>query len=1035
MIAAILLLALVLLSPALRAEEYPKMERITTEQGLSQNMVFAIHQDREGFLWLGTRDGLNRYDGYGFMVFRHDPLDPESLPWTSVMCITEDSDGNIWLASFGRLCRLDRRTFRFVTVSYGAGNSLVRAIHGDRSGNVWIGTVNGLVRYDTRSGRLAYFHANRADPGALACDTIVSLYEDHEGALWIGTGRGCMHRYNPARGNFTRYGSGLPGADEVCCLGEDAEGTIYSALALPGERYAVLGMDRSTGAVVSTFFNSPKQIRQCSGWEQPMFIDPDGGLWVQMLSQGGADHYTARTILRRIPLCGRGRGITITAPADQPLDRIRKIVRDRSGTLWLGTENGVLKVNADEPRFHTYRNIPGDPASLSDDRVRGIIRDRFGTLWVGTDNGLNRLDSGSSRWVRYLYSREKFSSNGTQVVNTIFEDTDGALLIGTNHGFYRYDRRTNRISDGRVRKLAVWSFCRDDSGTLWVGTHNEGILRYDRNGYPLPSVAQRANDSTAIIPALVWDMHRDRNGVLWIATSDGLYRRLPGREVFRKYGVYPADPHGLTEASVCAIMEDASGGLWFSTYAGGLNRYNPASDGFTSITSHDGLPSDAIYGALMDASGKLWISSNTGLVAYNPAARTCRVYNAGDGLQGNEFSFKAFFKAEDGEMIFGGIHGISVFQPDSLYARQEKAPVVVTEFRVFDRLVRRELLSGDTVETSYGQDFISFQFAALDYANHSGIRYVYRLDGFDAEWINCGERRYASFTNLDPGTYTFTVNGSNRDGMWSTCPLSIVLRVVPPFWMTWWFRTGVLMGAGLAIAVAVMLRLRFVRAQEALRRRSVESQLHALRLHVNPHFIFNALSSIQHLILIMEPDRAVEYLARFAQLVRAVLENSERTSIPLADEIATLSNYLDLELLRFEGRFHYAIEVDAALDTHRVSIPTMLIQPCVENAIRHGLHHKAGLGNLRIAIEGRADRIRCTIEDNGVGRRRAAELRPTNGHAGRPVGMRVTEERLKILNAVSSGRGQISMEITDLFHRNGDPAGTRVELFIPIEST
>ncbi|HVZ38707.1 MAG TPA: two-component regulator propeller domain-containing protein [Candidatus Kapabacteria bacterium] len=183
MIAAVLLLALVLLCPVLHAEEYPKMERLTTEQGLSQNSVFAIYQDREGFLWLGTRDGLNRYDGYGFMVFRHDPLDSESLPWTSVMSITEDSDGNIWLASFGRLCRLDRHTYRFVRVSYGVGNSLVRAIQGDRSGNMWIGTMNGLVRYNTHSGRFAYFHANRADPRALASDTVISLYEDHDGLL------------------------------------------------------------------------------------------------------------------------------------------------------------------------------------------------------------------------------------------------------------------------------------------------------------------------------------------------------------------------------------------------------------------------------------------------------------------------------------------------------------------------------------------------------------------------------------------------------------------------------------------------------------------------------------------------------------------------------------------------------------------------------------------------------------------------------------------------------------------------------------
>jgi len=526
-------------------------------------------------------------------------------------------------------------------------------------------------------------------------------------------------------------------------------------------------------------------------------------------------------------------------------------------------------------------------------------------------------------------------------------------------------------------------------------------------------------------------MAEDSRGDLWIGTNGGVCRWIPQTNSFKQYRNDPKNPRSVCGNNIWWIYQDGAGRLWVTAFGGGLSLYHPETDDFTSITMKEGLPTTSVVGVLDDEQGRLWISTNAGLVLYDPEkGQVLRVYDEGDGLQSKEFSYKALFKASDGELFFGGIYGLNSFYPSKLKDNPYIPPIAITSVRIFDREVRSEMFDGDTIEITYDENFLSFEFAALDYTNPSKNRYAYMLEGVDRDWVNCGSRRYVSYTNLDPGVYQFRVKGSNNDGLWNEHGASITLRILPPWWMTTWFRVTAGSIGLILVTLGVVLRVQAIRRKHLLERRILESQLQALRSQMNPHFVFNSLNSIQYLILHSDEYSASEYLSKFARLVRIILDNSRRPSISLDKEVESLLVYLELESLRFEGQMEYSLEISPELMSEEYHIPSMLIQPYVENAVRHGIRHKESGGRVTIAIAQREDSLYCTIEDNGVGRKRALELKRRSGIQHESVGMSTTKERLDILNA---GREKsISVKVTDLYDMTETPCGTRVELCIPI---
>jgi len=1030
---------LMLLLPALCAaqQESLQFDHITSEQGLSDNYVLCAMQDRYGYMWFGTRDGLNRYDGHTFTIYRHQSDDPGSISDGSVNCIFEDSDGAIWIGTHSRgLNRFDPISERFIHYQHDPNDDRtipsgrVISICEDAGHNLWIATTEpGLARLDPSRRTATRYHHDPADPGSLSSDKVNFVARDAHGAIWVSTGDGGINRYDPATGRFinghhiARYsfdslgpvGEIYPDAQERIWLRD--QGTIR-ALDIRTNTYDAEATSRMAG-IAGDFISA-------------MHRDRAGDLWAGTLL-GGVVTLGGSGELRRYRT-------NPTLPYSITSNMIFCIAEDRAGNLWIGGDRGISRLDYRSASYRHYHHDPLDSQSLAHDRVRSILEDTRGELWIGTGGGgLDRIgtDGTIHHYRNNPRDRRSLSQN---TVNVIYQDRHGDLWIGTNDGLNRYDRAT----DGFVRHMydstnpsgprqgGFWAILEDRDGAMWIGQLNGGLSRFDRRTGRFTYYLHDPRQPNSPTSDKILCMLEDRDGMIWVGTDDGVtvLDRRTGR--FTRLRHDQNSPGSLNNDRVWYIHQDHRGTLWFGTSGGGVSRYSRADRTFRAYTSRDGLAHNTVCGILEDDRGKLWISTNMGLSRFDPLTETFTNYTASDGLHISEFHFKTCFRHPGGAMYFGGINGVIRFHPDSLVSSGFTPEVVLTSFKVFDTELPLDTAIGlkREIHLEHGSNFFSIEFAALDLTNPLANSYAYRLEGFDHGWRRTGGTRpVASYTDVPPGHYRFHVRGSSSEGVWSPRSATLMIVIEPALWQTWWFRgIGALAGCVLIGAIGV-LRIRAIRRKGEMEQRVVEYRLKALRAQMNPHFIFNSLNSILSFIVNHDAESAHTYLSKFSRLMRLTLESSINESITLADEIASLRFYLELEMLRFDGRFVYEISVDPAIDPRAVALPPMLIQPYAENAIRYGLSHRSSPGRLLIEIRRGENEIVCSIIDNGIGRARAAALgalRPTP-HTSRGMGM--TRERLEILNALS-GAG-FSVDIIDL-DDNGAPAGTRVDVHIPI---
>ncbi|NOX48621.1 MAG: hypothetical protein GXO89_16765 [Chlorobi bacterium] len=498
----------------------------------------------------------------------------------------------------------------------------------------------------------------------------------------------------------------------------------------------------------------------------------------------------------------------------------------------------------------------------------------------------------------------------------------------------------------------------------------------------------------------------------------------------------PGDKNSLSNNTIFAIYEDKTGIIWVGTSGGGLNRLNPRTGNIKSYTTKDGLPNNVIYGILEDDAGHLWISSNLGLSKFYKLAEQFVNYDVKDGIQSNEFNLGACYKDNDGIFYFGGMNGYNEFDPLKIIHNPNPPVVVITNFRKFNDVQHHEYFNDDTIELNYDDNYFSFEISALDYTNPAKNQYKYRLDNIDKDWVFTeAGNRLAEYKRVRPGTYTFKANGSNNDGVWNKEGVSLMVVVHPPWWESWSFRILAIM-----LVIAAFWYLNFRRARKIRRKQEVQEKMleiekqlfdleqKTLRLQMNPHFIFNSLNSIQSYIINHNAELAVVYLSKFSQLMRLILANSGSKFIVLKEELRSLNYYLELEKLRFDNKFDFNISVDKDIDDEFMAIPTMIIQPYVENAIIHGLLNKEGKGMIDIRFVLHRETIRCTVTDNGIGREKAMQLSRNSGIIKKSQGMMITKSRLEILNKQYGE--EFSVEVFDPKDEKGNSLGTEVKLVI-----
>ncbi len=786
-------------------------ERYSAEQGLSQTIVECILLDRRGFLWLGTEDGLNRFDGYQFRVFRHATGDPASLSFSEITCLLEDASGDLWVGTFGGLNRFDpasEKNRRFVhdpDDRRSLAGDIVRALCQDRSGYLWVGLQGGgLDRLDPTTGHVV--HHRRAGPKSLGHDDVWAILEDAAGRLWIGTGGG-LDRLDPATGRWHRFrhDPGDPeslGHDRVTALHQDRDGRLWCGTAA--------GLDRLEDGRFVHYGRGLAHRRVTA------ICDGEGGrLWIG-LDGGGLDRLdpeSGRVVHHRHD------------PRDETslaTDRVFSLCPDGASGLWVGTYGGgAAKAEPRKARFGHYRCHPDDPRSLCHPIVWSIWEDSAGILWVGTDGGLDRIDRTRGEIRHFLPAPEDPRGLVHHGVRVVYEGSCGGLWLGTNGGLQRLDRDRGcverfvhdpedpaSLSHDEIRALH-----QDAEGCLWVATLGGGLNRHDPETGTFTVCRHDSGDPSSLGSDFLRALHRDRRGHLWLGVQGaGLDRFDPetGRAVHFRHD--PQNPRTLSSDFVFSIWEDPGGRLWLGTYAGGLDRFDPRTGLVRRYSEADGLPANLIYSLVGDDDGNLWLSSNRGLTRFDPRTERFRTYDSRDGLQADEFNGGSCHKSVSGELFFGGVNGFNAFFPATIEDSGFEPPVALTDFQLAGRSLAPGAVVGGRVPLATGlagareirlshhDRVFSFQFAALDFTNPRKNRYAFRMLGFDKRWQRTDAgRRFATYTNLRPGKYRFETRCTNSDGIWSRHRASIRVVIAPPVWGRWWFRA---LAAAAAAAVA-----------------------------------------------------------------------------------------------------------------------------------------------------------------------------------------------------------------------------------------
>ncbi|MCP4158028.1 MAG: histidine kinase [bacterium] len=782
------------LFPATTAESWNEIRfrHLNARDGLSQGTIHSILQDRKGFMWFSSMAGLNRYDGYRFTHFLHEPGNSNSINNNTVQSIYEDEKGFLWiltnvglnkfapesktfrsfrhpsdahghLSVYKHACedacgvlsfikdnkwvKFDPRTetFRDCSLKIDTKKYVLDVLYKDRNGILWFGTRdNGLVKVDEKSGRTTTYRHTPDNPRTIPCNAVTAIYQDRSGMLWLGTWGKGLTLFDTEKETFTLYPSEP----------ENPRGlSSYSINAICEDRSGSLWV--GTGNGLNLFDRESQQFTR-------FYVSPNDS------------HSISNNI-------------------------ILSIYEDQSGVIWIGTGgSGVDTFKRNRTKFSNYQHIPGEPNSLSSNIVFSLCEDRTGTLWIGTwRTGLDRLDRKTGKFTHFSHDPSNPGSLKGNLVTQIFEDRSGGLWLGTSPGgLNKFNPQTETFINfkptaGKTAQLSILGMYEDSHGLLWLG-NRDGIRVFDPSKSAFTAYFQAPNKPGNY----VFHLCGTKSGRLWLGTdAGGLLKFDTQSKAYTHYGFIPGNPGNISSNLVFVVFESRDGTLWIGT-DNGLNKFHKETETFTYYTVEDGLPNNFIYGILEDNRGFLWLSTNNGISKFEPGKETFKNYGLEEGVQGCEFNGWAYYKSKSGEMFFGGTNGFNSFFPERIVDNQYLPRVVFTDFKIANRAVsigrnsplKKNISYSDTITLSYNDNIFSFEFVSLDYTNPGKNQFMYRVDGLNEDWIHLRHKHELDFIGMDPGDYTLRLKGSNNDGLWNEKETSIKISITPPFWQAVWFK-------------------------------------------------------------------------------------------------------------------------------------------------------------------------------------------------------------------------------------------------------
>jgi len=1067
--------------------QQPSFRHLNIDDGLSQNAVYSILKDSKGFMWFGTKDGLNRYDGSNFVIYQHNPFNSNSISDAYVTKLLEDSRGHIWTGSLsGDINVFQRKTEAFckIPMDNNAGEKVITNeitdIAEGPDGSVWVATKgDGLFKIlvtDEKGCKYGFrqFMHDPDDARSLNSNRVGNLLFDEFQTFWIGTEED-LNQFHDETESFSRTVFDTRHPDAPTSSGE------YKITAMHVDRNSdfwigvqsgLVKFDRQSGAY--EFYPNRYEVFEY-GWGSVHKIAEDHNGYFWLGSVAGLMRFDPTTFqfsyYQHDPFNSQSLSYNI----------VSSLFMDNTGILWIGTSGlGINILDFKANRFPTLTRAP-DPASrITGFSIRSILEDNTGNVWISADV-LYRWNRETGELKSFEASSNLIDNFGNTDAYSMIQAADGSLWVASEQGLFRHNPVTDQTRiykyseedrDGLLTQ-AVNAVFEARDGTIWIATHNHFSRMTDEQEGTFQHFRYQPSELSIGIARPV--IFQDFYSSFWLGTANGLFRFDPETETFTTFQNSPDQPSSLSNNHIKSILEDPRQPekyLWIGT-SGGLNKFDYRAGTFEHFSVRDGLPNEVVYGILPDEDGNLWMSTNRGLSRFNPQENSFRNFDVFDGLQSNEFNTGAYFKSKTGELFFGGIQGLNYFYPVNIEDNPHVPPVVLTDLRIGNRqltfqsdstLLDASVAEIEEITLSYKDDVLTFGFAALDYTAPEKNQYEYKLDGYNNSWISSGNLSSATYTNLPSGEYTFRVKGSNNDGVWNEDGLALAVTISPPFWKTTW--------AYIAYTLLFLIGFYSLRRYE-INRFNLKNQLKLERVqteslrkldHLKSDFFANISHEfrtpltliIGHIENVLEEDidtnnrqklnLATRNANRLLALINQLLDLSklEAGKMRINTSPYNIVSFLKSLLYSFESHAEsrdISLSFKAEHETITVPFDADKLERVFFNLISNAIKFTDSGGSVEVSVKTTDNDMACiTVADTGIGisesrlpyifdRFYQADSTSTRNYEGSGIGLAIVNEFIKLHN------GSIEVTSKRADRIMNDSSGTEFRITLPLADT
>lgn len=1028
-LAVILFLCYILPAGTWAQENSYRFSNFNYKDGLKDKFFYDITADNSGMLWIASGSGIYNYDGVKFTLYKSNLIQSESSS-NFINTIYKDSKGQIWCSGINSFQWFLPTTKKFYYYSPAVngfselGHAFINQFFEDSQGNMWAATQkSGIAFINTKDSAVRFLRRDIKKGSSV--NYTNAIVETPDSKLFAATANGIVQ--------FSRQ-SGIEKVYYFSTGGKNPDGENFYLGAFYDRDYNCIWLNTlvgiaqffpETGIIKHHYVHNPTNDRNVTGISA-ICNKSKHELWFCDGNLCVFDKSTATTVSRITPNANSEYGFSNTI--------IKKIHSDIEGNIWLCAFNGLSMLPWQNNQWKTLplednaKHTTIEPLTLCD--VPGTTNLLISSQYT---EGLCNIDVTTGEMNFYPLRK----GNEMLAVTAICRNKD-RIYVAAGNDIYLFDYKSGKYQPFQLQfqnaplQGPFWRINCDVADMIYVASPQNGFYKININtkkvqhfdNWDIDKSVNKGAEENNLLPSFI-----DSRGSVWLTRSSALYCMMANGTIIK-----------FPQANfIHEVVEDNQGHYWLTSKANGITELWPEANGaWRKRRFHTGntpkLPNDYVMRVVKDRDGMLWFGTLSGLVKMDPIKREIiATFRKKHGLRNDNVDV-AIGVVQNNKIVVNNYGALNIMQIDS-YRKNKFAPsVLITSFKVMDREIEVSPNTDTTIILPHTENFLQFTLAATTYNNSDENTYSYKLDGADKNWI-LSNRNFVSYSGLKDGEYTFKAKCANNDGLWSEQEKTLRIIIKPPFWKTWWFILGIVALISGLVAAWYKLKINQIKKEEALKatftKQLADIEMKALRAQMNPHFIFNSLNSIQKYILDKDSFTASQYLTRFSRLIRLILNQSNQNMVLLSTEIEMLQLYIDMETMRFDGKFNYNIKVDEHVDTNTIEIPSMLIQPFVENAIWHGLLHKNSTGNLGISFtKPLHNMLVVSIEDDGIGRERAAELKSKQVLKNKSFGMQITGNRMDLIGRLTGLYSHF--EISDLKGPNGEAKGTRVTLNIPL---